>query len=126
MNNLRLISAKSNPLIEKSYLFSIKIVKTVQILQKDQKEFILSNQLLRSGTAIGALIFEGQYAQSQADFVNKLSISLKEANETKYWIFLLNDSEYIENSIFLTLLSEVDEIIKILTSSIKTSKRNSK
>ena len=79
---------------------------------------------LRSGTAIGALIFEGQYAQSLADFVHKLSISLKEANETKYWIFLLNDSDYIENSSFFAILSEVDEIIKMLTSSIKTSKRN--
>jgi len=88
MNNLRFFSSKPNPLVEKSYLFSLKIVKIVQILQKDQKEFILSKQHLRSGTAIGALIFEGQYAQSLADFVNKLSISLKEANETKYWIFL--------------------------------------
>ena len=89
MNNLRFLSEKPNPLVEKSYLFSIKLVKTVKGLQNKQKEFILSKQLLRSGTAVGALIFEGQYAQSSADFINKLSISLKEANETKYWIVLI-------------------------------------
>jgi four helix bundle protein len=126
MNNLRFLSAKKNPLVEKSYIFSIKIVKTVQGLQTNQKEFILSKQLLRSGTAIGALIFEGQYAQSQADFINKLSISLKEANETKYWIVLLNESEYIDNSHFSILLPEIEEIIKMLTSSIKTTKQNLK
>ncbi len=126
MNNLRFLSAKANPLVEKSYLFSIKMVKTVQGIQTNQKEFILSKQLLRSGTAVGALIFEGQYAQSTADFINKLSISLKEANETKYWIILLNDTEYIDNPNFSILLPDIDEIIKMLTSSIKTSKQNLK
>ena len=126
MNNLRFLSEKPNPLVEKSYLFSIKLVKTVKGLQNKQNEFILSKQLLRSGTAVGALFFEGQYAQSSADFINKLSISLKEANETKYWIVLLNETEYIDNSHFSTLLSEIEEILKMLTSSIKTAKQNNK
>ncbi len=126
MNNLRLLSSKPNPLVEKSYLFSIKIVKTIQVLQKNQKEFILSKQLLKSGTAIGALVFEAQYAQSKADFINKLSISLKEANETKFWIILLNETEYIGNSLFSILLPEIEEIIKMLTSSINTTKQNLK
>ena len=126
MNNLRFLSEKPNPLVEKSYLFSIKLVKTVKGLQNKQNEFILSKQLLRSGTAVGALFFEGQYAQSSADFINKLSISLKEANETKYWIVLLNETEYIDNSHFSTLLSVIEDILKMLTSSIKTAKQNNK
>ena len=126
MNELTFTTTNPNPLVEKSYLFSIKIVQTVKSLQKDQKEFILSKQLIRSGTSIGALIFEGQFAQSQADFINKLSISLKEANETKYWIFLLKDTEYIETDLFSVLLNDVNELIKILVCSIKTTKNNLK
>jgi four helix bundle protein len=128
MEHSLLNSSKSNPLVEKSYLFSIKIIKSFQNIQKEQKEFILSKQFIRSGTSIGALIFEGQFAQSQADFVNKLSISLKEANETKYWIFLLKDTGYIDNQLFESLISDVNELINMLVCSIKTvkSKMNNK
>ncbi len=126
MEHSLLNSSKSNPLVEKSYLFSIKIIKSFQNIQKEQKEFILSKQFIRSGTSIGALIFEGQFAQSQADFINKLSISLKEANETKYWICLLKDTNYIDDFLYQNLLSDVNELIKMLVCSIKTVKSKMK
>jgi len=110
----------------KSYDFSIRIVKCSQYLQKDKKEFILSKQLIRSGTAIGALVTEGKYAQSKADFINKLSISLKEAKETKYWLRLLMDCSYLKENIAISLLDDVESLIKILASSIKTAKENNK
>lgn len=111
---------------DKSYDFSIRIVKCSQYLQKDKKEFILSKQLIRSGTSIGALVAEGKYAQSKADFINKLSISLKEANETKYWLRLLMDCSYLKENIAISLLNDVESLIKILASSIKTAKENNK
>ena len=110
----------------KSYDFSIRIVKCGKYLQKDKQEFILSKQLIRSGTAIGALVAEGKYAQSKADFVNKLSISLKEANETKYWLRLLMDCNYLKENVAISLLDDVESLIKILVSSIKTAKGNNK
>lgn len=83
---------KENVLKDKSFLFSVEIVRLCKALQND-KEYILSKQLLRSGTAIGALIREAEFAQSKADFINKLSVSLKEANETVYWIELLLETK---------------------------------
>ncbi len=109
---------------DKSYNFSIRIVKCCQYLQKDKKEFVLSKQLLRSGAAIGALVAEGKYAQSELDFVNKLSISLKEANETKYWLRLLQDTDYLKEKIATSLLDDTEHLIRILASSIKTAKGN--
>ena len=108
----------------KSYDFSIRIVNCSRYLQNEKKEFILSKQLLRSGTAIGALIAEGKYAQSKPDFVNKLSISLKEANETKYWLRLLKDCSYLSEKSANSLLDDIELLIKILVSSIKTSKKD--
>ena len=84
---------------EKSYAFAIRIVKFSKLLQHEKKEFILSKQLIRSGTAIGALIREAEFGQSKADFANKMSIALKEANETEYWLLLLNDAEYLEKDL---------------------------
>ena len=110
----------------KSYDFAIRIVKCSQYLQQDKKEFILSKQLLRSGTAIGALLAEGKYAQSKADFVNKLSISLKEANETKYWLRLLKDCNYLDENMAVSILDDIENLIKMLASSIKTAKENIK
>ena len=107
---------------DKSYTFAIRIVKCSEYLQKEQKEFILSKQLLRSGTAIGALVSEAKYAQSKADFINKLSISLKEASETKYWLRLLDDCNYLEKRISESLLDDIEVLIKVLVSSIKTAK----
>ena len=84
-----------NVVREKSYGFALRMIKAYKYLSVSQREFVLSKQMLRSGTAIGALIREAEYAQSKADFVHKLSIALKEANETAYWISLLKDSEYM-------------------------------
>lgn len=113
-----------NILKAKSYRFAIRIVKLTKYLQEEHKEFILSNQLLRSGTAIGALIAESEFAQSKADFISKLHISLKEANETSYWIDLLKDSDYINEKMYNSIQPNIKELISMLVSSIKTSKEN--
>ena len=85
----------NSPLKDKSYAFAIRIVKLSQFLQREKKEYVLSKQNLRSGTAIGALIREAEFGQSKADFISKLSIALKEANETDFWLSLLKDTGYI-------------------------------
>lgn len=109
---------------EKSYSFALRIVRICRTLQESKREFILSKQLLRSGTAIGALIEEGRQAESKADFIHKLSISNKEANETQYWIRLLIDSEILEEPVGKELLESCQEIIRILIASLKTAKAN--
>ena len=108
---------------DKSYDFALKIVKLSQVLVSEKKEFVLSKQLLRSGTAIGALIREAEFAQSKADFIHKMSISLKEGNETLYWLELLKDSALIAEVEFDSLHSNCRELVAMLLSSIKTSKR---
>ncbi|PLY09136.1 MAG: four helix bundle protein [Arcobacter sp.] len=113
-----------NILKDKSYQFAIRIVKLTKYLQEEKKESILSKQILRSGTAIGALISESEFAQSKPDFISKLHIALKEANETNYWIDLLRDSEYINDKMYGSIQPEIKELISILVSSIKTSKEN--
>ena len=109
---------------DKSYVFALKIVKLYKYLSKEQNEYILSKQILRSGTSIGALIREAEYAQSKSDFINKLSIALKEANETDYWLDLLKDSNYIDHNIFNSISSQIKELLRMLISSIKTTKLN--
>mgnify|MGYP001024618894 CR=1 FL=1 len=113
-----------NILKDKSYQFTIRIVKLSKYLQEEKKDFILSNQVLRSGTAIGALIAESEFAQSKPDFISKLHIALKEANETNYWIDLLRDSEYINDKMHKSIEPNIKKLISILVSSIKTSKEN--
>ena len=108
----------------KSYNFAIRIVKLNKYLQDEHKEYTLSKQLLRSGTAIGALISEAEFAQSNADFISKLSISLKEGNETKYWISILQDTDYLSKKMYNIIYPQVLELIKLLVSSIKTTKAN--
>ena len=115
---------KNDVLKNKSYAFALRIIKLFEYLQEEKKEFILSKQVLRSGTAIGALISESKYAQSKADFINKLSVALKEASETNYWLDLLNDSEYITKKMYNSIKPDIDELLKILTTSIKTSKNS--
>ena len=114
----------NNILESKSYDFALRIVKLSRYLQEEKKEFILSKQILRSGTAIGALVAESQYAQSKPDFILKLHISIKEANETKYWLCLLKDSFYINDKMYDSLNPDLIELIKILTASIKRAKEN--
>ncbi len=107
----------------KSYAFAIRIVKLSQYLQNDKKEFVLSKQILRSGTSVGALIREAEYGQSKIDFVHKMSIALKEANESEYWINLLKDTGYIEKNISESLEVDCKELLKLLVASIKTAKK---
>lgn len=113
---------KPNILKEKSYQFALNIIRVYQSLQNDKREFVLSKQLLRSGTAIGALVEEANQAESRADFIHKLSIANKEANETKYWIRLLIDSKIFDSINMQEILSDCDENTRILSSSIITTK----
>ena len=106
----------------KSFLFSVRIVKLARYLQEEKKEYILSKQLIRSGASIGANIVESQQAQSRADFISKLSIALKEASETNYWLRLLNATDYLSESEFTSIIADCRELEKILTSIIKTSR----
>jgi four helix bundle protein len=117
---------RKSALREKSYLFAIKVVKLSQYLQKELQEFILSKQALRSGTAVGALIREAEFAQSNADYIHKFSIALKEANETAYWIDLLKDTGYLELKMSQDLQIECKEIIAMLVSTINTLKKKIK
>ncbi len=113
---------KESVLAVKSYVFALRIVKMYSHLSKIKKEFVLSKQCLRSGTAIGALVREAAYAQSMPDFINKLSVAIKEANETEYWLQLLHDSNYLGNKEYLSIDADSKEILRLLTSSIKTAK----
>lgn len=115
---------KEGVLKTKSYKFAIRIVRLYQFLIKNKKEFVLSKQVLRSGTAIGALVREAEFAQSKADFINKMSIALKEANETMYWLEILKDTNYIDEKLFQSLYEDCEELIKMLVSTVKTTKNN--
>jgi len=115
---------KESVLKIKSYKFAIRIVKLYQCLTKEKKEFVLSKQILKSGTAIGALIREAEFAQSKADFINKMNIALKEANETIYWLEILKDTGYIDDKLFKSLNNDCEELIKMLVSTVKTSKNH--
>lgn len=110
---------------EKSYAFAIRIVKLNQYLYlcDQKKEYILSKQLLRSGTAIGALIREAEFGQSRADFRNKMSIALKEANETVYWLNLLKDTDYLTEKMFQSMSEDGLELVKMLVATVKTTKQ---
>ena len=106
----------------KSYLFALRIIKLSRYLTGEHREYVLSKQILRSGTSIGALIREAKYAQSKADFLHKQTIVLKEANETEYWLSLLRESEYISDKMYDSILPEIKEILKLLIASTKTLK----
>ncbi len=110
-------------LYRKSYPFAVRIVKMVRYLQEEKREFVLSKQILKSGTAVCALISEAKFASSKADFANKLHISLKEANETRYWLDLLKDTEYLEESSWASMRKDNDEILRLLVSSINKIKQ---
>lgn len=112
-----------NVVLEKSFQFSVRIVRLYKYLANEHKEYVLSKQLLRSGTSIGANVNEAQAAQSRADFIAKLCIASKEARETQYWINLLIATDYLDASELhvSTLLEESNQLAKLLTSIIKTS-----
>ena len=111
---------------EKSYAFALRIVSLYKYLCSQKKEYVMSKQVLRSGTAIGALVREAEFGQSKADFVNKLSIALKEANETDYWLSLLKDSDYLTEGMYNNINPDIIELIKMLIASVKTAKQNEK
>ena len=108
---------------EKSFQFAIRIVKLYKYLTDSKREYHLSKQLLRSGTSIGANIAEAQQAQSRSDFISKLSISLKEASETDYWLRLLNATEFLSDAEFISVHSDCTELERLLTAIIKTAKQ---
>ncbi|WP_419032946.1 four helix bundle protein [Dysgonomonas gadei] len=107
---------------EKSYNFALRIINLYKWLVAEHNEYVLSKQLLRSGTAIGALIKEGEHAQSKADFLNKMNIALKEANETEYWLMLLKDAAFLSEKEFVSIHLDCQELIKLLISIVKTTK----
>lgn len=113
-----------NIIADKSKTFAIRIIRLYQHLETKNKGFILSKQLLRSGTSIGANVKESVYAQSTKDFISKLKISLKEANETEYWLELLVATEYITENEFSSIHADCVELIKILISIINSSNNN--
>jgi four helix bundle protein len=114
---------KESILKTKTYDFAIRIVRLYQFLADEKREFILSKQVLRSGTAIGALIREAEFGQSMADFRSKMSISLKEANETDYWLNLLKDTGYLNEKMFQSISDDCVELIKLLVATVKTTKQ---
>ena len=115
-----------NVIMDKSYAFALRIIKLYKYLIAEKKEYVLSKQILRSGTSIGALVKEAEHAQSKADFLNKMNVALKEANETEYWLMLLKDSKYIEEKSFDSIHEENVEIIKLLASIVKSLKESLK
>ena len=115
---------KNSVLLEKSYNFSLRIVKLFQFLAAERNEFVLSKQVLRAGIPIGANIEEANQAESKADFIHKLCIANKEAFETNYWLRLLRDSNILTQKQAHSLIDDCEELQKLLTSSIKTSKTN--
>ena len=116
---------KENKLVELSMEFSVDIIELVKYL-KSNKESIISNQIGRSGTSIGANIHEAQYAQGRKDFVSKLEIALKEASETGYWLELLYRTKYIDDQIYKNLSSKCTSLRAMLVASCRTAKENSK
>ena len=113
---------KENPVAEKSKAFALRIIGLYKYLCDEKHEFVMSKQILRSGTSIGANIREGQRGQSKADFYAKLNISLKEADETAYWLELLHESNYLTEAEFNSIYADNEELIKLLVSITKSQK----
>ncbi len=115
---------RENIVKSKSFGFAVKTVNLYKYLCNDKKEFVLSKQLLRSGTAVGALVREAEHAESRADFIHKMAIAQKECNESIYWIELIKETLYIDNQKFEEINTDAVEILKLITSIIKSTKRN--
>jgi len=110
-----------NIIVDKSFDFAVRIVHLYKYLNTEQKEYVMSKQLLRSGTSIGANVSEAERAQSKADFISKMSIALKEANETNYWLKLLYKTDYLNKSQYDSINTDINELISILIAICKTS-----
>ena len=115
---------KNNVIAEKSKKFAVRIVKLYKHLCDAKTEFVMSKQILRSGTSIGANVHEALQAQSRSDFIHKMNIALKEASETEYWLEILHETEFISSDEYKSIADDCSEINKILISIIKTSKEN--
>jgi len=115
---------KENLIVEKSYQFALRIIKLYKYLIDEKKEYVLSKQILRSGTSIGANINEAQSAETKPDFIHKIGISLKEVRETIYWLNLLKDSELIDKKSFDSIIKDCEEILHITTRIILSAKEN--
>jgi four helix bundle protein len=113
---------KDSILKQKTYAFALKVIKVYKQIIAEHKEYVISKQFLKSGTAPGALVREAEYGQSKPDFISKMSIALKEANECDYWTNLLKDSDYISLETFNDLQTDNKEIIYMLISTVKTTK----
>ena len=113
---------KDNLIVVKTKGFAIQIIRLYLYLSKEKNEYVLSKQILRSGTSIGANVKEATQAQSKADFISKMSIALKEASETEYWLELLKETTFLSENQFNEINKENESIIKIITKIIKTSK----
>ena len=109
-----------NVIVDKSKAFALRIIGMYKYLQNDRKEFVLSKQVLRSGTSIGANVKEGIRGQSRADFFAKMNIALKEASETEYWLELLHESEYISKEAFESIYADCQELLRLLVSIAKS------
>ena len=118
--------AKESVLKDKSFRFAVRIVNLYRYLCETKKEYVLSKQALRSGTSVGAMVREAEHSESKADFVHKLAIAQKESNETLYWLELLHETKYISIKEYNSINADAVEIIKMITASIKTAKRNSR
>jgi len=114
---------KDNLIRNKSFVFALRIVKLFQYLLQEKKEFVLSKQLLRSGTSIGAMVRESEHAESKADFIHKLSIALKEANESEYWIDLLYHSNYLDEKQYESIIADIIELKRIITAILLSMKK---
>ena len=114
---------KGGPLQEKSFAFAVRVVNLYKYLCREKREFVLSKQLLRSGTAVGALVREAEQAESKPDFVHKLAVALKEANETEYWVLLLLETGYLNADEAESIITDNKECLRLLTSIINTTKQ---
>ena len=113
-----------NVIVDKSFDFAVRIVNLYKFLNAEQREYVMSKQLLRSGTSIGANVSEAERAQSKPDFISKMSIALKEANETNYWLKLLYKTDYLSKSQYDSIYTDINELIKLLIAICKTSNLN--
>ena len=115
---------KEDPLRDKTFLFAVRIVRLNRFLTEQKREFVISKQIMRSGTNPGAMVREAANAESGLDFIHKLAVAQKETGETQYWLEILHATDYLNESEFKSLYTDTEDIMKMLTSSIKTKKRN--
>jgi four helix bundle protein len=115
---------KDNIVKTKSFAFAVRIVKLYQFLVDTKKEFVLSKQLLRSGTSVGAMVREAEHAETKPDFIHKMAIAQKEINETLYWLELLEETNFLTKEQFESINSDAEELIRLITSIIKSTKAN--